>query len=62
MRAVLALLERADIEPVAIAAAMLQGGKWRAALARWQDRIVAPLVSPRLSRTESGRWIPEQVG
>jgi adenine/guanine phosphoribosyltransferase-like PRPP-binding protein len=59
MTAVLALLERAGIEPVAIAAAMLQGGKWRAALARWQDRIVAPLASPRMTRTESGRWVPE---
>jgi hypothetical protein len=62
MTAVLSLLERADVAPVAIAAAMLQGSKWRAALAAWQDRIVAPLASLRLSRTESGRWIPEQVG
>ena len=59
MTAVLTLLERAGVEPVTIAAAMLQGGKWRAALAQWQDRIVAPLASPRLTRTESGRWVPE---
>ena len=58
MAAVLTLLERAGIEPVVIAAAMLQGGKWRAGLARWEDRIVAPLASPRLGRTESGRWQP----
>nr|WP_295886930.1 phosphoribosyltransferase [uncultured Devosia sp.] len=59
MTAVLTLLERAGVEPVTIAAAMLQGVKWRATLARWQDRIVAPLASPRLTRTESGRWVPE---
>jgi adenine/guanine phosphoribosyltransferase-like PRPP-binding protein len=59
MTAVLALLERAGVAPVAIAATMMQGSKWRGALPLWQDRIVAPLASPRLSRTESGRWIPE---
>ena len=58
MAAVLTLLQRAGIEPVVIAAAMLQGGKWRAGLAQWQDRIVAPLASPRLARTEGGRWQP----
>lgn len=58
MAAVLTLLERAGIVPVVIAAAMLQGGKWRAGLARWQDRIVAPLASPRLARTDAGRWVP----
>lgn len=62
MAAVLSLLEGAAVAPVAIAAAMLQGCKWRAVMAAWQDRIVAPLVSPRLSRTERGRWMPEQVG
>jgi adenine/guanine phosphoribosyltransferase-like PRPP-binding protein len=59
MTAVLALLERAGVAPVAIAATMMQGSKWRGALPLWQDRIVAPLASLRLSRTESGRWIPE---
>lgn len=58
MAAVLTLLEGVGIEPVVIAAAMLQGGKWRAGLARWEDRIVAPLASPRLGRTEGGRWQP----
>jgi adenine/guanine phosphoribosyltransferase-like PRPP-binding protein len=59
MAAVLSLLERAGVEPVVIAAAMLQGGKWRTTLAAWQDRILAPLVSPRLARTADGQWLPE---
>jgi adenine/guanine phosphoribosyltransferase-like PRPP-binding protein len=58
MVAVLALLGRAGIEPVVIAAAMLQGNKWRAGLATWQERIVAPLASPRLIRIATGRWLP----
>jgi adenine/guanine phosphoribosyltransferase-like PRPP-binding protein len=59
MAAVLSLLERAGVEPVVIAAAMLQGRKWRTTLAAWQDRILAPLVSPRLARTADGQWLPE---
>lgn len=58
MAAVLHLLKGADIAPVAIAAAMLQGTRWHEPLVEWQDRIVAPLASPRLQRTESGRWKP----
>jgi len=61
MAAVLTLLQQADVKPVVIAAAMLQGDHWRAGLARWQDRIVAPLASPRLARTAGGRWLPEQA-
>lgn len=56
--AVLSLLHKAGIEPVVIAAAMLQGTRWREPLAAWQDRIRAPLSSPRLARTDSGRWLP----
>ena len=56
MAAVLTLLERASLEPVAIAAAMLQGTHWHEPLARWRERIVAPLASPRLERTIAGRW------
>lgn len=59
MVAVLKLLGKAGIEPMVIAAAMLQGSKWRAGLANWQERIVAPLVSPRLARTVTGSWLPE---
>lgn len=58
MFAVLNLLEKAGIEPVVVAAAMLQGDKWRVGLEKWADRIVAPLRSPRLSLTAAGRWIP----
>ena len=58
MVAVLRLLERAGLEPVAIAAAMLQGTRWHEPLAAWRGRIVAPLASPRLALTEAGRWVP----
>ncbi|MGV8830823.1 MAG: phosphoribosyltransferase [Devosia sp.] len=59
MAAVLQLLDRADLVPVAIAAAMLQGTLWHDVLGRWRDRIVAPLASPRLVQTAAGRWQPE---
>lgn len=59
MSAVLRLLEKAGIEPVAIGAAMLQGSRWREPLAHWRDRIVAPLASPLLARGENGNWRPE---
>lgn len=58
MAAVLSLLQKAGIEPVVIAAAMLQGKRWQEPLAAWRDRIVAPLASPRLAKTEAGRWLP----
>lgn len=58
MAAVLALLEKAGVEPVAVAAAMLQGTRWHEPIAKWRDRIVAPLVSPRLQRTDDGHWRP----
>ncbi|UJW87627.1 phosphoribosyltransferase [Devosia sp. SL43] len=58
MAAVLTLLDKAGIEPVAVVAAMLQGSRWRSGLAHWQERIVAPLASPRLARTDTGRWLP----
>lgn len=58
MVAVLTLLEKAGIEPVAIGAAMLQGTRWQDGLAKWLDRIVAPLASPRLQRTDNGHWRP----
>lgn len=58
MAAVLGLLEKAGVEPVAIGAAMLQGTRWQAALDKWRDRIVAPLASPRLQRTDDGHWRP----
>lgn len=59
MLAVMRLLEKAGIEPVAIAAAMLQSTRWQEPLAAWRDRIVAPLTSPLLRKTEAGGWLPE---
>ncbi|MDB5613276.1 MAG: Adenine/guanine phosphoribosyltransferase [Devosia sp.] len=58
MAAVLNLLARADIAPVAIAVAMLQGTRWHEPLTQWRDRITAPLASPRLAKTPSGHWLP----
>lgn len=58
MAAVLHLLDRAGIAPVAIAAAMLQGTHWHQPLALWRDRTLAPLASPRLQLTSGGRWKP----
>lgn len=56
MAAVLQLLKGADIEPVAIAAAMLQGTRWHEVLGAWRNRILAPLASPRLEKTPLGHW------
>ena len=56
MLAVLTLLQKAGLEPVMIAAAMLQGTHWQAPLAPWRERIVAPLASPRLQLMATGRW------
>ncbi|WP_193337213.1 phosphoribosyltransferase [Devosia beringensis] len=58
MAAVLTLLERAGVTPVAVAAAMLQGTRWHEPLAAWRSRIMAPLASPRLALSETGRWLP----
>lgn len=58
MAAVMALLDRIGVAPVAVAAAMLQGTFWQDKLDHWGDRIVAPLASPRLARTASGHWLP----
>jgi adenine/guanine phosphoribosyltransferase-like PRPP-binding protein len=58
MRAVMRLLKSAEITPIVIAAAMLQGEHWRGALAEHQVPIVAPLASPRLGKNSQGRWLP----
>lgn len=60
MAAVLRLLAKAGIEPVAIGAAMLQGTKWHEPMQKWRDRIVAPLKSPLLEKTKAG-WMPLAV-
>ena len=59
MAAVLTLLQRAGVAPVAVAAAMLQGARWHGPLAAWRSRIMAPLASPRLVLNGAGRWVPE---
>jgi hypothetical protein len=59
MLAVLTLLGNAGLDPVAIGAAMLQGTQWRQPLEAWQGRILAPLTSPRLVKSSTGRWLPE---
>lgn len=58
MGAVLRLLGKAGIDPVAIGCAMLQSQRWRAALPAHADRIRAPLASPLLKRTPAGTWLP----
>jgi adenine/guanine phosphoribosyltransferase-like PRPP-binding protein len=58
MAAVLQLLESAGISPIAICAAMLQGSHWQDVLGPFHDRIRAPLTSPRLEKTPTGRWRP----
>lgn len=58
MAAVLHLLEKAEISPVVIGAAMLQGTRWHDVLDYYRERIVAPLASPRLEKTSTGRWQP----
>lgn len=58
MLAVLTLLARAEITPVAIVAAMLQGSQWQMALADWRIAISAPIASPRFRKTDTGRWLP----
>jgi len=57
MAAVLRLLGKAGIDPVVIGVAMLQGNKWHAPLAPWRDRVVSPIASPLLEKTEDG-WRP----
>jgi adenine/guanine phosphoribosyltransferase-like PRPP-binding protein len=58
MVAVLRLLEKAGIEPVVIAAAMLQSNRWKDGLAKYQERVVAPLRSPLFEKTADERWKP----
>jgi len=58
--AALKLLESCGVRPVAIGAAMLQTEAWREPLttlgARWPDRVVGVLRTPRLRRTAAGGW------
>lgn len=56
MAAVLQLLTKAGIAPVGIAAAMLQGERWKEKLDPWNDLIRAPLRSPVLQLQPDGTW------
>jgi adenine/guanine phosphoribosyltransferase-like PRPP-binding protein len=56
--AALQLMGVCEIEPVALGAAMLQSDRWKERLgAKWQERTVAVLASPMLSRTADDRWV-----
>lgn len=63
MLAVLNLLAKAGIEPVAAVFAMLQGDRWRAAIGEHfpplVSRIHGAIASPRLRRTAENTWLPE---
>ncbi|SCW90956.1 Adenine/guanine phosphoribosyltransferase [Rhizobium mongolense subsp. loessense] len=56
----LQLMTACDIEPVVIAAAMLQSERWKEKLAvegaQWPDRTVGVFATPILERTAEGRW------
>jgi adenine/guanine phosphoribosyltransferase-like PRPP-binding protein len=60
MAAVLNLLMRAGVKPVAVAAAMLQGRAGPASLASeagWQGPIVTAIETPLLARSPAGGWV-----
>ncbi len=63
MAATLRLLRKAEIEPVSVAVAMLQGRNWRNVLAAadtsWPGLIQGVIVSPLLRRTAAG-WISDR--
>jgi adenine/guanine phosphoribosyltransferase-like PRPP-binding protein len=56
----LSLMAACGIEPVAIAAAMLQSDRWRKPLAdlspQWPERTVGVFATPMLVRAEDGAW------
>jgi adenine/guanine phosphoribosyltransferase-like PRPP-binding protein len=58
--ATLRLLRRAEVEPVAVAVAMLQGGRWREALADadagWPALVRGVIASPLLEKSGDG-WV-----
>ena len=60
MAAGLNLLAALDIEPVALAVAMLQTERWRSALSAsgegWPDRTRSVLATPLLERDAQGLW------
>lgn len=60
--AVLQLLAKAGVHPIAFAVAMKQGMRWQAALSRLapQMPIVSAITSPRLALSADGRWRPSE--
>lgn len=59
MAAVLGLLARAGVHPVAVVAAMLQGSGGQAHLASaagWNGPLMTAIASPLLARNEAGGW------
>jgi adenine/guanine phosphoribosyltransferase-like PRPP-binding protein len=59
MEAVLRLMGKAGLRPVAIVAAMLQSHRWRGRLGEDDAALVrTPLRSPLFARTPAGTWIP----
>ncbi|MDI7861892.1 phosphoribosyltransferase [Rhizobiaceae bacterium n13] len=57
------LLAGCGVEPVAIAAAMLQTERWRQTLATvapcWPGRVVGAFSTPLLQRSDKGDWIAD---
>lgn len=65
LSAVLALLARVQLAPVAAIFAMAQGDRWRKALAASAQPtlpIRSALATPLLARAEDGRWYPAESG
>jgi adenine/guanine phosphoribosyltransferase-like PRPP-binding protein len=62
MRAVLSLLSKAGIEPVALVFAMLQTQRWQAVLQALDPalpgKVHGAIRSPLLARRENGGWMP----
>lgn len=62
MRAVMALLAKAGIEPVALVFAMLQTERWRPVLAAIDaglpDKVYGAIRTPLLLRGDDGGWMP----
>ncbi len=65
MLAVLKLLEKANIRPLAAVFGMLQGDVWRQAIteldAGFDSHVHGAIASPRLARTAQGKWLPIQT-
>jgi adenine/guanine phosphoribosyltransferase-like PRPP-binding protein len=58
----LSLLKAIDVQPIAIAAAMLQSERWHAALdtygTEWRERVHGVFRTPLLTRSGEAGWLP----